>query len=615
MIHIRNIKLNTDYNEKDLREAVESILKTKDIDSIKILKESLDSRHHDKIHYNLAVGVFVGDEEALYKRVNGKGYNKNIMLTKEEFYTFPHILNTDVRDFLSDVPEYRPVIIGSGPAGYNAAIKLARAGFKPIVYERGLPVEERTLSVDTFWEKGNLDKNSNVCFGEGGAGTFSDGKLNTGNKDKSGYFKEVLDTFSHYGADNAITYKAKPHIGTDVLREVLRNMREDIVRLGGEVHFGCKLVDIEPEIDYQKDPDLGGKIFGFETELPLYELTFEKVSYNLDEISDESEMFKIKTHSVIIATGHSARDTLIMLKSKGVAMEPKPFAMGVRVEHKAEMINEAMYGKDYKQRYGDTLPTADYKLVYHTDQDEDKPSRNVFSFCMCPGGYVVNSSSEPDTVVINGMSYSGRSGTNSNSAIVVSINPEDFLFDQDIPDDLDDNKYDDVRPIYDKELRGCLMQMRIERAAYEAGNHFIPLQLYGDFKEGRMSEHLGSIEPAIKGRWNFADLRQVLPHFMVDAILEAMEDFGRKIEGFDGDDVVVTAVESRTSSPVRLLRDRDTMMAEGFPGIVPTGEGAGYAGGITSAAADGIKAAEAISEFLINDLIECYKAYETAKYL
>ncbi len=611
MIHIRNIKLNTDYDSKDLREAVESILKTKDIDSIKILKESLDSRHHDKIHYNLAVGVYVTNEEELYKRVNGKGYNKNLMLTTEESYTFPHIINTDVREFLSDVPEYRPVIIGSGPAGYNAAIQLARAGFRPILFERGLPVEERTISVNTFWDEGKLDPESNVCFGEGGAGTFSDGKLNTGNKDKSGYFKEVLETFAHYGADPSITYKSKPHIGTDVLRGVLQNMREDIERLGGEIHFGSKLVDIEAEIDYQNDSENGGKIFGFESELPLYELTVEKVGEPEDS---EAKSFKIKTHSVILATGHSARDTLLMLKSRGVTMEPKPFAMGVRVEHKAEMINEAMYGKNYKQRYGDTLPAADYKLVYHTDQDEDKASRNVFSFCMCPGGYVVNSSSEPGTSVINGMSYSGRSGGNSNSAIVVSINPDDFMYDQDSSEVYSDEEKE-LRQLYTKELRGCLMQLKIEQAAFKAGDGAIPLQLYGDLKAGKKSESLGEIEPAIKGHWSFADLRQALPHFMVDAILEAMEDFGQKIEGFDGDDTVVTAVESRTSSPVRILRDRETMMAEGFPGIVPTGEGAGYAGGITSAAADGIKAAEAVSEFLIDDLIECYKAFETSKYL
>lgn len=611
MIHIRNIKLNTDYDSKDLREAVESILKTKDITSIKILKESLDSRHHDKIHYNLAVGVYVPNEEELYKRVNGKGYNKNLMLTTEESYTFPHIINTDVREFLSDVPEYRPVIIGSGPAGYNAAIQLARAGFRPILFERGLPVEERTISVNTFWDEGKLDPESNVCFGEGGAGTFSDGKLNTGNKDKSGYFKEVLETFAHYGADPSITYKSKPHIGTDVLRGVLKNMREDIERFGGEIHFGSKLVDIEAEIDYQNDSENGGKIFGFESELPLYELTIEKVG---DTADSEAKSFKIKTHSVILATGHSARDTLLMLKSRGVTMEPKPFAMGVRVEHKAEMINEAMYGKNYKQRYGDTLPAADYKLVYHTDQDEDKASRNVFSFCMCPGGYVVNSSSEPGTSVINGMSYSGRSGGNSNSAIVVSINPDDFMYDQDSSEEYSDEEKE-LRQLYTKELRGCLMQLKIEQAAFKAGDGAIPLQLYGDLKAGKKSESLGEIEPAIKGHWNFADLRQALPHFMVDAILEAMEDFGQKIEGFDGDDTVVTAVESRTSSPVRILRDRETMMAEGFPGIVPTGEGAGYAGGITSAAADGIKAAEAVSEFLIDDLIECYKAFETSKYL
>ncbi len=495
------------------------------------------------------------------------------MLTKEQKYTFPHILNTDIRDYLDDNPIFRPVIIGSGPAGYHAAIKLAHAGFKPIVLERGKPVEKRVQDVEAFWNGDGLNTESNVCFGEGGAGTYSDGKLNTGNKDRDGIIHEVLETFVKYGADPEILYKAKPHIGTDVLRDILKNMRSDIERLGGEIRFGNKLVDIEHFTD-SSDPDV------IKCNLDLYRLKVKPSG---------AEIYEIITPCVILAIGHSARDTYEMLKNREFSMEQKPFAMGVRVEHSAEMINQAMYGKDYKARYGDSLPAADYKLVYHTEG-----GRNVFSFCMCPGGYVVNSATEDGTTVVNGMSYSGRAGINSNSAIVVSITPDDF-------------ESDDV-------LSGADLQKKLEQAAYNAGNGGIPLQLYGDFKDNRSSDKIGEVVPAIKGKWNFADLRQVLPEFMVEALLEAMKYFGSRIEGFDNPDTVMTAIESRTSSPVKIIRDKELLMAPDHPGIIPCGEGAGYAGGITSAAVDGIKAAEAVSEYLVEDIIQAYKDAETAKY-
>ena len=574
MITIRNIKMKIGYTEDDLIRVIIKKLRT-DSFKYKIIKESLDSRYHNDIHYLLTVGVFCENE----KKVLNSVHDKNIMLTNERKYCFPHIINTEVREFLDDAPEFRPVIIGAGPAGYFAAIKLCDAGFRPIILERGHSVEKRVEDVNAFWKDSKLNPESNVCYGEGGAGTFSDGKLNTGNKDKAGYFKEVLETFVRFGADESVAYKAKPHIGTDQLRFILINMRNYILSHGGDIRFGHKLLGITHETEIST--------FGYESELPIYELDIAAE----DGLDDSGEkLYHIKTHGLILAIGHSARDTYEMLDSRGFTMERKSFAMGVRVEHKSETINKAMYGENYLEHYGDGLPNADYKLVYHT-----AGGRDVFSFCMCPGGYVVNSATEEDSIVINGMSYSGRSGENSNSAIVVSVTPDDF-------------PGDDV-------LAGAELQRRLERSAYKEGNGSIPLQLYGDFAGGKLSEKLGSISPEIKGSWSFADLRKVLPDYMTESIIEAMKYYGTRIKGFDDRDTVITAIESRTSSPVRILRNKDDMMCTCFPGIIPSGEGAGYAGGITSAAADGIKSAEAMSEYLVDDLIECYKAYETAKYL
>lgn len=580
MIVIRDIRMSVGYNEDDIVRSIKKNLKNCKYKSWKLLKESLDSRKKNDIHYVVTIGVELSDprgEQHLLNVVN----NKNVMLTNPSKYTFPHIINTDIREFMDIAEEFRPVIVGSGPAGYHAAIKLAKAGFKPIVLERGNAVEERIKDVETIWTEGKLREESNVCFGEGGAGTFSDGKLNTGNKDKGGYFKEVLDTFVLYGAREEITYKAKPHIGTDELRKILINMRRDIEKYGGEVRFGHKLMDIECETSIDT--------FGYESNLPIYELTISQNPLE-SETSAEESVYKIKTHAIILAIGHSARDTYKMLMNRFFEMEPKAFAVGMRVEHKRDTINKAMYGDDYINRYGGKLPTADYKLVYHS---ENKVKRNVFSFCMCPGGYVVNSSTEKDGIVINGMSYSGRNGNNSNSAIVVNVDPSDFG--------------NDI-------CAGIDFQRKLEQKAYIAGKGNIPVQLYKDFKKGKKSEAAGEVQPDIKGKWSFSDLREVFPEYIIEAVLEAMPYFGKKINGFDNGDTIMSAVESRTSSPLRIIRDSD-MMALNFPGIIPAGEGAGYAGGITSASADGIKSAEALSSYLIEDLIECYKAYETSRYL
>ena len=599
------------YTEQDLKAYVLKKLRINgsSVHQIKILKEGLDSRKHDDIHYVINLGVFVSgkgessdDQRKLENEIlkNARLLNdKNIMLTNPVSYVFPHIVNMEIREFLDEAEEYRPVVIGAGPAGYFAAVKLAEAGFKPIVLERGKPVEERTEDIKLFWEKAVLDPDSNVCFGEGGAGTFSDGKLNTGNKDKEGYFAEVLRTFVKYGAPEETAYKSKPHIGTDVLRGIMRNMRQAILKYGGDVRFQSKLIDIEYDIDMST--------FGYESELPTYEL----------QVEAKDETYSIFTHTVILAIGHSARDTIEMLKKRQFTLSPKPFAMGVRVEHKQEMINKAMYGEDYRERYGDKLPAADYKLVYHTDDQtsgaEDKEgkrasgSRSVFSFCMCPGGYVVNSSTEDGALTINGMSYSGRDGENANSAIVVGIEPEDYLKSDAMKSDA--GPADACDP-----MAGIRFQQEIERAAYKAGGGRIPLQLYGDLKKDVPSTEIRSVRPSIKGSWAFGELKYVFPDFILKSIMEAFSYFGRRIAGYDDPDTVLTAVEARTSSPVRIDRD-DNMMAADFYGVFPIGEGAGYAGGITSAAADGIKCAERVSEYLIEDLIETYKVYETSKYL
>ena len=574
MVVIRNIKLKTDYNEQDIMDIVCRKLKRKDIPSVKILKKSLDSRKHGDIHYLLSVGVNLENEDKIARKIN----DNNIMLTKDDNYTFPHILNTEVREFMDIEKSLRPVIIGSGPAGYHAAIKLSQAGFKPIVLERGFDVDTRTEDIQKFWNDNKTFKpESNVCFGEGGAGTFSDGKLNTGNKDKAGYFKEVLRTFHEFGADKSVTYDSKPHIGSDVLTCIMKNMRDYICRLGGEVRFGNRLTDIEPvKSDDQK--------------LPAYRLTVERT-----DNTGNTDTYTFETHSVILAIGHSARDTYTMLVDKDYSLEQKSFAMGVRVIHDAEVINKAMYGEGYQERYKN-LPNADYKLVNHTAD-----GRNVFSFCMCPGGYVVNASSEEGGTHINGMSYSGRSGKYSNSAIVVNVEPGDY----------DDPGYGRYRV-----LSGAYYQKMLEEKTSEAGNGNIPVQYYGDYINSNKNDSGQDMENSdmmFKGSVAYADINSILPEYMNIAIKESMPVFGNRIKGFDAPETVMAAIESRTSSPVRILRD-DRMMAPGHPGIFPSGEGAGYAGGITSAAADGIKVAEAVSEYLTDAIIDAYTAYETAKY-
>lgn len=543
MLLVSNLKLKYDYNQEDINKQLRKVLHTDKIKDVKIHKRSLDLRESDNIHY--VMSVYVSLDHFIEKKILNKGNHKNITLTSPKNFIFvPELTNEMIKnDLAKKVKDLgRPVIIGSGPAGYFAALKLAEAGLSPVVFERGKTVEERTLDVESFWNGGTLNKESNVSFGEGGAGTFSDGKLFTGNKDKLGIIKDILETFHRFGAKEEICYDAKPHIGTDVLKSVMKNMREEIIRLGGEVRFSSLVKEIEKNND-------------------IYKLT----------IKDNDKEYEVLSPAVILAIGHSARDTFSMLYDKNIQMEQKPFALGLRIEHKRELIDKDRYKTSYIK---DKYPAADYKLTFHASNE-----RSVFSFCMCPGGYVVNASSDENSMVVNGMSYSGRNGDNSNSAIVVGVTPDDYPGDD--------------------PLSAIKFQQSIEEKFYKAGHGAIPVQTFGDFEKGTITKKFGDTVPQIKGRYEMSELSHLLPSYVYQAIVEGIHQFSHTIKGFDNSDAVLSGVESRTSSPVRILRKENGMAPE-FNGLFPTGEGAGYAGGITSAAQDGIKQAENLVYYLIN---------------
>lgn len=429
------------------------------------------------------------------------------------------------------IPEKRPVIVGFGPSGIFCALMLARSGFRPIVLERGGPIEERVEAVDTFFRTGKLDTSCNIQFGEGGAGTFSDGKLNTLIKDKSfrGYY--ILEQMVKAGAPEEILWLNKPHIGTDYLRNVIRQIRNEICSLGGEVLFHKHVTDF-----FMAD----GQMNGVGT--------------------DDGE--KYMTDTVVLALGHSARDTFRTLHEDGIVMEKKPFSVGVRIEHPQEMISFSQYGCT-----SESLPPADYKLVCHTSE-----GRTVYTFCMCPGGYVVAAASDEDGVVTNGMSNHARDAENANSALLCEVRPED------VPGGL---------------FSGMEFQRELEKVAFRVGGgeHRAPAQTVGDFLEHRKTEQFGDVKPTYSRGVTPSDLHDVLPAFVTDALEEALPSFGRKIKGFDRLDAVMTGVESRSTSPVRICREENSYAAS-VRGLYPIGEGAGYAGGIISAAIDGLKCAE-----------------------
>lgn len=484
-----------------------------------IVKKSIDARKKQDIKYSYVLAVKVKKEKQILRKLK----NPNVCVYERKPYSF--------------IPQgakplaYPPVIVGMGPAGLFCALELARAGMKPVVLERGKPVEERVKDVEYFWKTGELNPDSNVQFGEGGAGTFSDGKLNTAVKDPTGRIQRVLDTFAEFGAPEEIRYLNKPHIGTNRLQKIVRHIREEIISLGGQVHFSSKMTDILVE---------HGAVTGV--------------------VVNGSRM--LHCEALVLALGHSARDTFQMVRDKGLEMQKKAFAIGVRVEHPQAFINQAQYGSEHE-----LLPSADYKLTYQAST-----GRGVYSFCMCPGGFVVNSSSEEGKTVVNGMSNYERNEANANSALIVTVTPDDF-------------KGDDV-------LAGIEFQRKWEHAAYQAGQGKVPVQLYKDFKENRISTQFGKVTPCIKGGTRFANVRECLPSYVGETIIEGIEEFGKKIKGYDEPDAVISGVETRTSSPVRMVRNEK--LESSVKGIFPCGEGAGYAGGITSAAMDGIRVSEAL---------------------
>ncbi len=532
MIRISQLKLPITHTEKQLHEKAARLLRVpaESLGKVTVVRRSIDARRKDRILfiYTLDVEVSGKNETQIIKRAG----NIQVSAATDPVYRFP--------DPGQERLVHPPVIVGSGPAGLFAGYMLAEAGYRPLILERGDEVSERKRKVERFWRGGELDIRSNVQFGEGGSGTFSDGKLNTMVKDPLGRNRKVLEIFVRHGADPKILYDAKPHIGTDVLACVVRNMREHILSLGGTVLFGTQMTELMLR---------NGRVSGVKTG------KWESGRYVGDEIPAEA---------VVLAIGHSARDTFSSLYRSGIPMQPKSFAVGLRIQHPQEMIDRSQYGD------GDIriLGPASYKLTHQTPS-----GRGVYSFCMCPGGYVVNASSEPGRLAVNGMSDHDRDGKNANSALIVTVTPADFGG--------------------DSPLAGVDFQRRLEEAAYRAGGGRIPVQLYGDFKENRISRGWGDVEPEFRGLTGFADLRSTLPEYITAALLEGMESFGQRIAGFDRYDSILAGVESRTSSPVRILRGEHMESAAG--GLFPCGEGAGYAGGITSAAMDGLKAAEAIA--------------------
>ena len=518
MIRISGVRVRLDEELTKETVAAHIGIAAVHIQSMRIVRKAIDARRKNDIHWVYAVEAKIQNEDRLLGR-------KNITSAELREYIPP-----PARSF-----DKRPIVVGSGPAGLFCALMLAYADARPIVLERGWDVDKRSQAVQEFWAHGKLDPECNVQFGEGGAGTFSDGKLTTGIKDIR--CRKVLEEFCRFGADEDILYDAKPHIGTDKLMGIVKNMRQEIERLGGEFRFEHKLSGLLIQ---------EGKIVGLEAAGP-------------------EGNSRIETDNVVVAIGHSARDTIRMLYNAGVQMEQKAFSIGARIEHRQLDIDRSQYADAAEK-----LPAADYKLAAHLED-----GRGVYTFCMCPGGVVVAAASENGGVVTNGMSYHARDGENSNSALLVSVTPADFPGDH--------------------PLAGIAMQRQIEEKAWRAGgdNYFAPAQRVGDFLMGRPSNGPGRIQPTYRPGVKWGDIRAVLPTFAAEAMRRAIPVLDQRLRGFADPDAVLTVPETRSSSPVRICRDPQTLEST-LRGIYPCGEGAGYAGGIMSAAVDGIRVFEAI---------------------
>lgn len=512
MIKITNIKIKADLSDDELFEKIYKKYKINknDVTERRIIKKSIDARNKADIFYNYSVELECKNENKI----------KNLQIVKKE-EPFKIIVNRK--------SSKRPVIIGAGPAGLFSALTLAQNGIKPIIIEQGKTVDERKKDVEEFQKTGKLNTLSNVQFGEGGAGTFSDGKLTSGIHNP--LCKTVLKEFYNFGAPEQILYINKPHIGTDNLINIIRNMRNEIIKLGGEFLFNEKVTDFEFE-NSKVTAVICGK--------------------------------RIETDTVILAIGHSARSTFEKLYEKGVKMEKKNFSIGVRIEHKQSMINKSQYGEITKLK----LPPAEYKMAYHGE------NRSCYTFCMCPGGTVIASSSEPETIVTNGMSVYARNGKNANSAVLVNVTPNDFKG--------------------ESPLEGMYFQKDLEQKAFKLGgsNYNAPIQRFEDFENNVKSTHIGEIKPTYKPGVTLSNLNEILPDFISKTLIEGIKYFDKSIKGFAHPDAILTGVETRSSSPVQITRNENKQ--SNIKGLYPCGEGAGYAGGIMSAAVDGIKCAIAV---------------------
>ena len=528
MIRIRELKIPLDGDLDEIRSAAAKRLHIDpaEILSIRISKKAVDARKKAFVHFNVSADIELKNEKKLMPRINKE---PTAGIIEAPVFRTPNVISS----------KSRPVIVCSGPAGLFAAWYLALAGAKPIVLERGLDVDLRAEKISRFWQSGELDPDCNIQFGEGGAGTFSDGKLTTGMKDRRTGL--VLKLFVECGAPEDILYSAKPHIGTDMLRITIKNLRERIKSLGGEFIFGARFCDF----------------------------TFSKGALNSLSFIKDGTVTQLDTENLILAVGHSARDVFELLHEKGITLVQKPFSVGVRMEHSQRWLNEAMYGSFAEHP---ALHAADYKLAVHLPN-----GRGVYTFCMCPGGSVVAAASEPGGVVTNGMSLYARDGENSNAAILVGVDTSDFGSEH--------------------PLAGIELQRRLERAAFRVGggNYSAPAICFGDFIAHRPASGFGSVMPSYLPGVTPASPDEYLPPFVCDSLRSGITLFGQKIHGFDAPESVLTGVESRSSSPVRILRD-ESMQSASLRGLYPCGEGAGYAGGIMSAAVDGLKCAEAVVE-------------------